>query len=230
MRSYYEGSQFDQTTTKAAGPWGTPDHVAGGSATGKVKGNWERTIGLYRTSDSYIVQSRNGSGAAGGVLWYGSHAAPYTAYVPFPAAAHALPDATLGQPAALQKQTLFWAIRYLANYAQLKRNHAIVEIDAFQRRQHASALKLLATAEQAADQSPSSLAKTFAEYATSVVADLWALADGLMFKYADGMISTVSAEGQLHVAIPGYPDWWLKEIDYASTGPPPVPPPTVEWV
>ena len=57
MRSYYEGSPFDQTVTKAAGPWGTPDHVAGGSSDGKVKGNWERTIGLYRTSDSYIVQS-----------------------------------------------------------------------------------------------------------------------------------------------------------------------------
>ena len=59
MRSYYEGTAYDQTVGLAAGPFGTPDHVSGGSAGGKVVGNWERTIGLYRTSDSHIVQSRH---------------------------------------------------------------------------------------------------------------------------------------------------------------------------
>jgi dipeptidase len=58
-RSYYEGTQFDQTVSIAAGPFGTPDHVASGPASGSnVTGNWERTIGLWRTSDTTIVQSR----------------------------------------------------------------------------------------------------------------------------------------------------------------------------
>ena len=66
MRSYYEGTPYDGTAGLAAGAWGTPDHVVAGSAGGAVKGNWERTIGLFRTSDSYIVQSRS-CGARGGL-------------------------------------------------------------------------------------------------------------------------------------------------------------------
>lgn len=112
MRSYYEGTEFDQTLGPAAGPWGSPDHAYGGSADGKVKGNWERTIGLWRTSDSHIVQSRSWlPDAIGGVLWWGPHAAPYTVYVPFIAGLSEISPATLGHPEAMDKRTLFWAVR-----------------------------------------------------------------------------------------------------------------------
>ena len=225
MRSYYEGSDYDQTVTHAAGPWGTPDHVAGGSSDGKVKGNWERTIGLYRTSDSYIVQSGGTTAnAVGGVIWFGAHAAPYTAYVPLPSGMLGLPDATLGHPAALHKPTLFWAVRYLANLAQLKRNHMISAIDEYQQHQHAEGLALLERfAGKRADASPAVLNATFGEHATTVVKGLWQLIDDLMFKYADGYTTTVTPNGALHVASEGYPDWWLKEVGYTD-GPPPVPP------
>jgi len=231
MRSYYEGTQFDQTVTHAAGPWGTPDHVYGGSAGGKVKGNWERTIGLYRTSDSFIVQSRAWLPASvGGVLWWGPHAAPYTAYVPLAAGMGALPDCTLGHPAALSKPTLFWAVRYLANYAQLKRNHMITEIDAYQSKQHTAGLALVASVDAKANgTSPATLQADFSAHANKVLADLWALSDALMFKYADGYINTINAKGELHVASESYPDWWLNEVDYKD-GPPPVPPKLMEWV
>ena len=213
MRSYYEGSEFDQTVGLAAGPWGTPDHAVAGSADGKVKGNWERTIGarrcdtaskpalrpalarrpppslacpgspdglcplsrlplltrrplpslacrcspdgrpppacarrvpgLFRTSDSYIVQSRSWlPDAVGGVLWWGAHAAPYTLYVPFAAGMQRLPACTLGTPAALDRSTLFWGVRYLYNYAQLKRDKMIGTINALQDSFHAKALQL----------------------------------------------------------------------------------------
>lgn len=274
MRSYYEGTQFDQTVTHAAGPWGTPDHVYGGSAGGKVKGNWERTIGLYRTSDSFIVQSRAWLPASvGGVLWWGPHAAPYTAYVPLAAGMGALPDCTLGHPAALSKPTLFWAVRYLANCArtvppptqpaaaasarprfgvmacarpvrlsrgalgscvltdaQLKRNHMITEIDAYQSKQHTAGLALVASVDAKANgTSPATLQADFSAHANKVLADLWALSDALMFKYADGYINTINAKGELHVASESYPDWWLNEVDYKD-GPPPVPPKLMEWV
>jgi len=222
MRSYYEGSRYDQTVTKAAGPWGAPDHVASGSA-GQVKGNWERTIGLFRTSDSYIVQSRHWlPDATGGVLWWGAHSAPYTAYVPLSAGMSTLPDCTLGHPAALDKATLFWAVRYLANYAQLKRNHMIVAIDEYQQRQHAAALKIVASTAES-DGSPATLDHIYAQHAANVLAELWELSDSLMFKYADGFINEVSPHGELSVKTEPYPDWWLKEVDYGD-GPPPVPP------
>ena len=225
-----EGTKYDQTVGLAAGPWGTPDHAAGGSADGKVRGNWERTIGLFRTSDSYIVQSRSWlPDSVGGVLWWGPHAAPYTVYLPFAAGMGALPPCTLGTPAALEKDTLFWGVRYLANYAQLKRNHMIVEIDAYQARQHAQALATIKAAD-ASDGSPASLKRLYEAHASTALAELWDLNDALMFKYADGYITTVTPSGGLSVRGEPYPDWWLKEVGYDQGGPPPVPPPAVEWV
>ena len=225
MRSYYEGTQFDQTNTSAAGPWGTPDHVAGGSKGGTVKGNWERTIGLYRTSDSYIVQSRSWlSNGAGGIIWYGPHAAPYTSYVPLAAGMFKLPPVTLGHPATLEKKSLFWAVRYLANYAQLKRNHMIKEIDAYQTSQHTAALKVVARADKT-DGSPAALYNLYGTHADEVMKQLWDLNDGLMFKYADGYTTVVTPDGKLSVTSEPYPDWWLKEVGYGD-GPPPVPPAT----
>lgn len=65
----------------AGGAYGTPDRFGG--STGGVSGNWERTIALYRTSDSYIVQSRSWlPDEVGGVLWYGPLSAHMTVYTP----------------------------------------------------------------------------------------------------------------------------------------------------
>jgi len=225
MRSYYEGTPYDATVSLAAGPWATPDHVVGGSAGGKVKGNWERTIGIYRTSDSYIVQSRAWlPNAVGGLLWFGPHAAPYTLYVPFAAGMGALPASTLGHPAALDKATLFWGVRYLANYVQLKRSHMVKEVQALQASMHDAALKAVARADASADNwSPASLHKIYSDHAAEVLHAIWELADHLMFKYADGFINEVRADGSVSVTADSYPDWWLKAVGYED-GPPPVPP------
>ena len=56
----------------------------------------------------------------------------YTTYVPFTMAMGGLPPSTLGYQATLAKETLFWAVRYLYNYAQLKRNRMIAPINALQ--------------------------------------------------------------------------------------------------
>ena len=63
-----------------------------------------------------------------------------------------------------------------------------------------------------------------------MVEDLADLADALLFKYADGYITTYDEKtGELSVQAEPYPDWWLKEVGYGD-GPPPVPPSKLEWV
>jgi len=225
MRSYYEGSEFDQTVGLAAGPWGTPDHAAGGSAGGKVKGNWERTIGLFRTSDSYIVQSRSWlPDSVGGVLWWGAHAAPYTLYVPFAAGMERLPACTLGTPAALDRSTLFWGVRYLYNYAQLKRDKMIGAINALQDSFHAKALQLQVEMDlkPANASSADGIYAAYAAQADAAVSAMASTADGLFFKYADGYVTEVTPGGGVKVTADDYPDWWLKAVGYQH-GPPPVP-------
>ena len=44
---------------------------------------------------------------------------------------------------------------------------------------------------------------------------LWAPIHRLMFKYADGYVTTVSA-GALHVGSEPYPDEWLKAVGFAT--------------
>lgn len=225
MRYYYEGTAYDQTVGLAGGPFGDPDHALGGPGSHSTikKGNWERTIGLWRTSDSYIVQSRSWLPAAkGGVLWWGAHAAPYTVYVPLTGGMAALPRVTLGHQAVLDKGTLFWAIRYIANLAKLKHSYMIKEISAFQTQMHAEGARLLAAAD-AADGQEADPGDALARHSAHVAEGLVELFDKLMFKYSDGFINVVQPDGSFSSSSVPYPDWWLKAVGYEE-GPPPVPP------
>ena len=80
MSDSLEGTAFDLTKGLAAGPFGSPDRYMGRAGEHKVAGNWERPIALFRTSDSYVIQSRSWlPDDRGGVIWFGPHAAHATA-------------------------------------------------------------------------------------------------------------------------------------------------------
>jgi len=74
---------------------------------------------------------------------------------------------------------------------------------------HAAALRAVAAAD-ASDGSAATLSRIFSRHAEAVVDELWQLADDLMFRYADGYVTEVSAAGELSVRSEPYPDWWLK--------------------
>jgi len=217
MRSYYEDTPYSQAGNSssklnllAGGPWKSPDHVAGDNSTPGIVGNWERTVGLYRTSDSYIAQSRSYlPDAAGGILWYGPYAAPYASYVPFAGGMTSLPrSATSGHHMRLDKTTLFWANRYVGNYARLKWIDTMREVKAFQGRMMGEFLELqsdvdalvVAALHRHRDISDPDYDSVSYERAVADAVDLysdnaertvsltWDLADHLMFKYADGQI------------------------------------------
>jgi len=226
-RSYYEGTQFDQTVSIAAGPFGTPDHVASGPASGSnVTGNWERTIGLWRTSDTTIVQSRSWlPNAVGGVLWYGPHAAPYTLFVPFACGMTSLPASTLGFQAKLDKGSLYWGVRYLANLVQLKRNLAVKDVVKLQQDMMTKSLNMQASVDAMAGSVGAPLDPTpiYLDHARELLAALWGATDALMFKYADGWVNEYTPQGNFKSSTVPAPDWWLRAVNYTG-GPPPVPP------
>lgn len=248
MRSYYEGTPY---STFSGGPWGSPDHVAGNNSTAfpadappssRRPGNWERTIGLYRTSDSYIVQSRKWlPDAAGGVLWYAPYAAPYSIFVPFAAGMAGLPHCTLGTHLALDKSTLFWAFRYLGNYAQIKWTDmmrddilpfqgALME-DNFGLQRKVDGL--IVKASKGDHGAVMAVMELYAENADRIVKMTWELNDHLMFKYADGQLHRTgdlsrgtsaspreydpegfTTKGPDIVDQPGYPAEWLEQVGF----------------
>lgn len=161
----------------------------------------------------------------GGVLWWGPHAAPYTVYVPFAAGMTALPDSTLGIYSTLDKSTLFWGVRYLANLCQLKRSYAIQDVNALQDAWHKKGLQVQADLDAAATggKPPAGLTSAYLSHAAEVLKALFAASDDLFFKYADGWVSEVAADGTFSSRVVPAPDWWLRAVNYTD-GPPPVPP------
>ena len=76
-RDWYSETPYDpsQAGVLAAGAFGTPDRYSGGEGEQEVEGAWERTIALYRTSSSFVVQSRSWlPSQIGGVIWFGAYA------------------------------------------------------------------------------------------------------------------------------------------------------------
>eukprot|EP00958_Prasinococcus_capsulatus_P020889 scaffold2773_cov410-Prasinococcus_capsulatus_cf.AAC.2 len=157
LRYMYQDTPYDMTQGLAAGAFGTPDRYSGGQGEQQVKGNWERSIGLFRTSDSYIVQARAWLPAEiGGVAWFGSHAAHGTCYIPFEL--HELPrlkgegtselvvsdvipaigmsdlpkSVQFGAQDELDKGSQFWASRYVLNIANLRYDYMSTDIAAAQ--------------------------------------------------------------------------------------------------
>jgi dipeptidase len=264
MRYFYEGTDYSQAGETsglniAGGPWKSPDHVSGGSSTTGIVGSWERTIGLYRSSDTYISQSRSWlPDSTGSTLWYGAYAAPYTVYVPFAPSMSSLPSVTLGHHMRLNKNTLFWANRYLGNYVQLKWTDMMKEVVAFQSSMHEANLVLQARIDQvflasAQDDDTETAAESLLLYwknAELILQRTWEFCDHLMFKYADGQIHPTPTEPTLYgtstprrsyttmgvtienapvVDKPGYPNDWLEAVGYPNGPPPPPDCQALDW-
>ena len=57
LRDFYNGTKYDMAAdgNLAAGPWSDPDRY--GTWDSPVRGNWERSIGVYRTAYAHITQA-----------------------------------------------------------------------------------------------------------------------------------------------------------------------------
>merc|ERR1711957_42986 len=101
---HYEGTKFDMSKGLAAGPWADPDRWTVESTS--LKGNFERSIGLFRTEETHVVQARRGG--VGTVLWYGPHSADGTVFFPVPMAATEAEAGSL-QPRVLNEKLASFA-------------------------------------------------------------------------------------------------------------------------
>jgi len=151
------GTEFDLSAegNLAGGAFGTPDRwKAGRSEQTKVAGNWERPIGLYRTSDTYVVQSKEqeevqqqqqqqprkgeskdaGEGAdpvsgTGAILWFGPSSALATVFTPFVVGMSDVPASfRSGHQSVFSRDSAFWAACYAHNIANLKWSYMIRDI------------------------------------------------------------------------------------------------------
>ena len=219
-RDMYEGTRYDMTQGAAAGPFGNPDRYAAAKST-KLAGSWERSIALYRTTASHVVQARAWlPNAVGGVAWYGPHAALGTCYVPLPAGAAAVPDAyTVANPSKLSRASAYWAHKYVLNMARARYSDSMQVVAAVQQALEAAAWEKVRGDNGTGLLGAQYLAARSAADAAAVLEAWWAPPDQLMEKFADGWLD----DG----APMGYPDFWLKRVGWQEGPPPPPKDPTL---
>lgn len=228
-RYYYQGTQFDLGAegNLAGGPFGSPDRFKEGENELDVGGSWERAIGLYRTSDSHVVQTRSwtntADGGLGGILWFGPSSALGTVYTPFFVGTSNVPQSFRGHQLNFDRGSMFWAVVYAHNIANMKWSYAIKDLEKRQHHLESNSVRVVAMADEAFSKSGdlAEAENSFNENVAQIVSSLWSLSDELMFKYADGFVNY--GKGNMSNMV-GYPKWWLEVVGFKD-GPPPPPTP-----
>ena len=235
LRERYEGTEFElgREGDMSGGPFGSPDRWTKPADEPQFLGNFERTITLFRSVSSFVIQARPGlPHSVGGVVWWGPHCAHTTCYVPL------LPGVMNEVPFALRHvyqgkrdmDTSFWAHRYVFNLAQLKFKPIFEDIRSLQGQREAASVAIIqgitdryravGDGEISADER-AALTDLLTENVNEVRDEFVKLFHELMFKYADGYLNEWGPGGFSSVPT-GYPQWWLKAVGYTE-GPRAVP-------
>ena len=230
-RDNYEGTEFDLTKGLAAGPFGNPNRFEGqaeGMADKEgrltpLKGEFERPLNIYRCVYAYVNQSRGWlPDAVGGLSWYGPDRPATAVLMPFYAGATNLPPPIQrGDILRFDRESMWTAFNYVANYAMLKYSFMIKDIDAVRDRFEARAF---GNQQELEDQAASlwkkgekiAARRLLTEYSDAYAADVlrewWKLSERLYIKYNDGYLNTKAGIAQAVF----YPAWWLKQVGYEN--------------
>ena len=204
--------QYDTTVGMAAGPFGEGDRFP---TITNVTGNWERTIAIYRTTYSHVTQARKPSATVpatqAGLVWWGPHVASTTVFLPFSAAVGAVaPSLSLGDPYTLDRNSIYWAMKYVYNLKRMRYAPMMADIKIAQAIWEEQGRALVAQIDTASPpMSVAQVTQAYSDFTTKLMAAWWQFADALMVKYGDGNDYNP------------YPAWWLQSPDVGyENGPP----------
>ena len=232
MRDFYEGTKYDMTLGLAAGSFGNPNRYDGElERPGQpgIKGAWERSISIYRTDYSHVIEIHPTlPPSIGATLWFGPVMAATTCYVPLLAGQETLlasySRGHKGGP--VNRESAMWSFRYVQQLANIRWDRMMVDITELQQMMHDKGVEdvqNMASKLPLSKRNGTTLAYIANGHAADVVKGWWALADFLMSKYADGNMYTDSTKyGPGHSKPAGYPIWWLKAVGYSNGPPPPL--------
>jgi len=229
-RDHYEGTEFDLTQGVAAGPFGYPDRFYGpydgagdvGDPSRKLDGAWERPLSVTYCGYVFVNQARGWlSAPIGGRMWLGLDKPSDTVFLPFHVGVNGLPRSVeVCDTTKFSRESAWWTINFLANYAGLKYSYMHKEIAALQEQLETAFLANLEIVERKAlDLHRTDPAKArefltdFGERNTAeTLAKWWDLAEGLIVKYNDGLLTEGGRIGQPL----GYPREWLETTSWPS--------------
>ena len=215
-RDHYEGTEFDMTVGKAAGPWGNPTRYENNPDKGdtfklqvyRPQGAWERPISIYRCGMFWINQARKGmSDAVGGISWIGLDRPAANCLLPFYVGVKELPlSIQTMNLIEFDTNSAWWAFNFVANYANLNYSYMMNDIVAVQQKLENESIE-----EVYSNKNTEHTINTFCHYNTEkVLKAWWELSKMLIVKYNNGCLTTKEAIMQKI----DYPERWLNEVGY----------------
>ena len=129
-----------------------------------------------------------------------------------------------GKRHVFDRSSAWWAFNFVSNWANLKYNYMIKDINAEQNRIEDALFSGQKSVEEKAQelykQSPKKAAEYLTKYCSEnmdkIATDWWKLSEHLIGKYCDGYVMT--EEGDQENA--GLPESWLKAVNYGATSNP----------
>jgi len=219
-RSHYEGTPYDTSVGLAAGVFGTPDRyqTIGADADPGV-GSWERTVAIYRTTYTWIVQANaRMNETLKSTIWWGPADSAKTVFVPLMVSAGEPPAPyTLGRQSYLDRGSAYWAHRYVQNLAQIRHDAMIDDIHEASGMWEGIGANIVRHLLSSPSPTARAIKQKLDAHADSVLAAWWQLADDLMVKYADGDLTVGRSDGSVVATPLGYPSAWLTRPDVNFT-------------
>lgn len=215
IRDHYEGTEIDMTKGLEAGPFGTPQRWRPLSwEDGNDSYSWERPISTYNTCFSFIAQSKSTSTGELGTCWFGFDDTYFTCYLPIYMGINEIPESyRKGDIRKYDPTSMWWAMNFVSNYANLKYSYMIQDIQELQ-----NELEDQLIAEQDSIrmryynkmmEDKSLVLQNYVDNRADMILKKWnELGYKLIAKYNDGYIKPDSG-GMLS---PGYPEEWRKQI------------------
>ncbi|OQR96490.1 peptidase [Thraustotheca clavata] len=221
LRDHYEGTPYDMTKGLAAGPFGNPIRFDG--PTFNVPGGWERSIAMYRTMFSFVLQIQPPNMTAvspsmRGTAWYCQDSPHGSVYLPFAPTQESLPASYItGNQSVFDMNSAWWPFNFVNQWSMLRWNKINADVMETVLVYQGKALELhasLLSQDKAANGSLSFeiIQSQFNTFASNVVSEWWSLAWKLVAKYSCGFITTGEGPGKMQT--PGYSYDWLMATDF----------------
>ncbi|MBN2356328.1 C69 family dipeptidase [candidate division KSB1 bacterium] len=218
-RDHYEGTEFDMTRDLVAGPFGAPDRWRPMKwQVDEQKYVWERPIATQQAGFVYVSEARpHLPKELGGVVWYGVDN-PYTNFfIPlYTGMSEFPPSYTRGQLSSYSRDSAWWVVNFVANFANLRYSYMIKDVQALQKQIEDMAFGSQEVVENAAmellkSKSPEFAVAFLTRYcidSAEMNVERWRqLGDALITRYNDGYIHNEKHRPEEV----GYPLSWLEE-------------------
>jgi hypothetical protein len=210
----------------AAGPFGNPIRYDEGNQADNNLTDWDlrhgefqRAIGMMRTSWSFVAESRKVDHDAGGILWYSQYQPSAGAYLPLFSSALEVPKMyTRGTLFEYSSESTFWKFVSVGNYIQLAWKYMNPVVQAKQKELEdgfvVAVEEISKHVKDMSDEEKAEHLTAFSNAAGQTIFDEWgALFHNLIATFHDGYHMDGSG---LDIKMNEffYPRWWLVLTDY----------------